>query len=337
MTKQTILYRVDGGRVWGISMGHVNRALITASCLKKTHNVIFVMKNYMDGVNYVKEQGFKVETIKVEDDGDSSLIKLSEKYSPSIVVFDLYKNYYNKFFLHASANKIRTVVFDVIGSCAGKPDAIINETFVPQYSKYNFDKSETELYIGPKYFLIKQPPKRIRIKNKIQNIIVTMGGSDPSNLTLKVVKSLKSSKINYNYNIVLGPLMDDTNRQKIKKEVHGISNFMVYDAPKDLLKIIAKQDLVICSAGRTLYECAYLGRPTIITPSIDHEDITAQIYSNLTGNYNVGLWCNNSGEKILKQIKRYENYKFRQNIYKLSSSLMDVGAREKIVKIIVGS
>ena len=131
--------------------------------------------------------------------------------------------------------------------------------------------------------------------------------------------------------------MDKKNKQQIKKEVYNSPNFTLYDAPKDLLKIIAKQDLVICAAGRTLYECAYLGRPAIIIPSIQHEVATAETYSKLTKNCNIGLWNDESGEKILNQIEHYKSYKIRQKIHNISSNLVDAGAKEKIVKIIIGS
>ena len=38
--KDVILIRVDGGKVWGISMGHVKRSLILAQALADKYKII---------------------------------------------------------------------------------------------------------------------------------------------------------------------------------------------------------------------------------------------------------------------------------------------------------
>ena len=110
--------------------------------------------------------------------------------------------------------------------------------------------------------------------------------------------------------------------------------FRIYRNPSNFLELLATQDLVICAGGRTLYECAYLGRPIVIVPSIEHEAITAQIYNQLTSCPNVGLWTDRTSQKIWNAVNEYESLEFRKEVSTLSRKLVDGLAYNRIMNII---
>ena len=59
----TVLFRVDGGHIPGVSFGHLFRCLGLAEDLKDHHiNSIFVMKAYPEGTEFVQAKGFEVMT-----------------------------------------------------------------------------------------------------------------------------------------------------------------------------------------------------------------------------------------------------------------------------------
>ena len=66
----------------------------------RIHNykVVFAMKNYQDGIDFVKKSGLEVEVIDADDDSDSSLINISEKHNPTKIIFDLYSTPHTYFF-----------------------------------------------------------------------------------------------------------------------------------------------------------------------------------------------------------------------------------------------
>ena len=334
MSKDKIIYRVDGGRVWGVSMGHVKRAMISAMHLANLYEVVFIMKDYKDGISYVKDSGFAVETIGINDDRDETIVELIKKHDPIKVIFDLRSNPYNSLFDFARDNNIKTIVFDILGDCGGSPDIIINDSFVPEFTSYSLESKKTSLYIGPEYFLSEGLPSPEELNEKITNVAVTMGGSDPAGLTKKIVEILIESSENKQYNIILGPLFCDISEQYIREICRGKKNFIIYKNPTNFLGILALQDLVICAAGRTLYECAYLGRPTIVVPSIEHERVTAVKYSELTKSHNVGLWQDDTPLKIKKSISRYENFQLREELHFLGRSLIDGNANDRIMKLL---
>ena len=77
-----------------------------------------------------------------------------------------------------------------------------------------------------------------------------------------------------------------------------------------------------------------MGRPTIVIPSIEHEYVTAENYSRLTGCVNVGIWNKNTGHKILEAMREYENLEFREEMSQLSRQLVDGKAQSRIMEII---
>ncbi|MDD5005993.1 MAG: DUF354 domain-containing protein [Candidatus Omnitrophica bacterium] len=332
--KKVILFRVDGGKVWGISTGHIRRSLILANVLSSKYKIIFVMKNYPDGVDFVKNRGINVELIDINDDSDASLINLCAKYSPEKIIFDLYSNPYTDLLEYAHARQIQTIVFDILGKCAGCPDILINDSFVGDFTKYPHLINKTRLYLGTKYFIIAKPIKIIPIRHKVKDVMITMGGSDPAGLTLKIMRSVLKDSMDFTAHIILGPSF--TGHKEVYDIVKSRRNIKVHKNPLNFLKLLSLQDVVITAAGRTLYECAYLGKPVIIVPSIDHEIVVSAEYAKLTGSFYVGHWDDViSPAKIIKALDYYKNnYSKREPIFKSSRNLVDGSGLKRILAII---
>ena len=262
------------------------------------------------------------------------MIEISKKYMPTKVIFDLRETPYEDFFSFAREKNIKTIVFDTLGNVSGQPDIIINDSFVSRFTSYSCDRESTIVHTGPQYFLSDKLPKPLPLKRNISNIAITMGGSDPAGLTEKIVRSLSFLETTKKYNIILGPLFCEHVEEIIRNFCHNQPQYEIYRNPSNFLEILSKQDLIMCSAGRTLYECAYLGRPTIVIPSIEHEYVTAENYSRLTGCVNVGIWNKNTGHKILEAMREYENLEFREEMSQLSRQLVDGKAQSRIMEII---
>jgi len=319
-------------------MGHLRRATLLANALAKRYHIVFVMKDYPDGVSFIKELGYAIETIPDSDDGWEALIEPCRKHSPAKVIFDLYTNPYADFFGYARKENIRTIVFDVIGKCKGAPDILINDSLVEKFTTYPHLSSTTKRYLGPQYFLMDNPPARLPLKKSIRQVMITMGGSDPASLTVKIVRAVLEdrSPAQYRLNVVLGPLFnerDDILRMASSTE----QRISVYHAPKNFLNLLNEQDIVICSAGRTVYECAYLGKPMILVPSIDHELSTAMEYESLTGCTNIGLWKEADGSPLhlLKALDKYEkSFTLRKSIHDAGRQLVNGEALHTICSII---
>jgi spore coat polysaccharide biosynthesis predicted glycosyltransferase SpsG len=329
-----ILYRVDGGKVWGISLGHVKRSLMLASRLKPSANILFVMKNYPDGVKYVNDNGFKVITLVQDDDSDQSLIKICDKIKPNKLLIDLIHNPYTSLFSYCRQNRIQTVVFDILGKFKGSPDIIINDTIVHNFAEYAGISNETRLCIGPQYFIIGSNINPIEPKQTIEQVLLTMGGSDPAGLTVKILRAIAGHSFTFKLNVVLGPLF--TENKKVYEVIGDRPHIRVHENPENFLELLNEQDVIISAGGRTLYECAFLGKPVIIVPSIEHELATARAYAEVTGSQFLPGWEDiRSGEQLLAILDYYAgSYSIRKSIYEASRKMVDGDGMERILELI---
>jgi spore coat polysaccharide biosynthesis predicted glycosyltransferase SpsG len=333
-TKKTLLYRVDGGYVWGVSMGHLKRAMGIAEHLKNDFDIYFIMKNYPDGVLFVKKNGWKNIILIPDQHSDDILIEICKQYSPEKIVFDLFSTPYTELFRYTESRNISTIVFDIRGEVSGIPDIIINDSFVPQFISYPDKIHKTKIYIGPRFFMFDNPPKPIPIHRDVNEITLTMGGSDPAGITLKILGTCLPDLTCYKLNIVLGPAYKD--QEKVNSLVKKHDNIRILKDPPEFHSLLSKSDVVITAAGRTLYECAYLGRPLIIVPTIEHESVTAKKYAELSGSIDVGCWdTEKAPEKIIHALFCYaHDYHMRKTIYKKSRQVVDNKGIQRVLKII---
>jgi spore coat polysaccharide biosynthesis predicted glycosyltransferase SpsG len=335
---EKIIFRVDGGNVWGISMGHITRSLILTSKLARDYEITFLMKNYEDGVEYVKTHGWNVKTLNITDDSDQSLIDYCSDISPSIIIFDLPQFNYPLFTDYAKTHGVRVIVFDIKGRVKGNPDIIINDSFVPDLVHYNISNDLTKTYIGPDYFLLApqyQSQKKAILKRNVSDIVITMGGSDPAGLTIKILSAIrKKPLIHLHFHVILGPAFG--NCEYVKKMFYDIPFITVYVNPVNFLDILAAADIAITAAGRTLLECSYLGIPVIVVPSIEHEELTAIEFSKKTAALNIGLWNDDySVKRIQDAIVLYSNnYEIRKTVSDSEKKLIDGCGLFRILEII---
>ncbi|GAA5262994.1 UDP-2,4-diacetamido-2,4,6-trideoxy-beta-L-altropyranose hydrolase [Methanocalculus sp. MC3] len=331
------MIRVDGGKIWGVSMGHIKRSLSLAEELKNKYDIIFLMQNYIDGVNYVRQFGWDVHTIPIGDNSDRTIIDFCRYHNPIKIIFDLNQFKYPTFTQYAKTKGLPVIVFDIIGFVEGEPTIIFNDSMASEHMNYNHLQCETRLCIGSKYFILPFEYGRTRkrdINPIVNNIVITMGGSDPAGLTIKILNSIIKFSFNVHYHIILGPLFDDT--ESVIKLSEEYSNITMYTNPRNFVEILSDADIVITAGGRTLFESSYLGIPAIILPSIEHENVTAIEYAKRTGAINLGLWNDEwTPIKMGSTMNKYmSNYKYRQSLSETSRQLIDGIGIYRIIDII---
>lgn len=333
---KNLIFRVDGGNVWGVSMGHVKRTLHLATELRQKYNITFLMQDYSDGVQYVQDNGWMVSTIPIGMDCSRYILDYCERINPDKIIFDLPEFNYPDFTKYARKNKIDLIVFDIKGLVKGDPSCIINDSFVSEFVQYDIVGKETKLFTGPEYFLLPrdyQVVKKPIIREEVKNVVISMGGSDPAGLTIKILSKLPL-QASLHYHVIMGPAFQ--HYQDIAQLCIGISNVTLYKDPQNFIDILANADIAIIAAGRTLFECSYLGLPVIIIPSIDHESSTANEYSRMTGSVNLGIWkSEETPDKLDKTMELYlNNFDLRKKMSESAKKIIDGQGISRILDII---
>lgn len=285
LKRKKIILRCDGYKK--IGMGHIYHCLTLAYNLID-HDVLLVTnENYEEGLSKIKDSFLPYKTISNDED----FINFIKEYNPDIIVNDC---------LDTDAEYIknlkkyckRVVTIEDMGTGISYADVVINAL----YSEHTLPN----VYSGEEYvslrdeFLINSPK---HFEKEAKEVLVLFGGTDPSGLTEKVYNLFKNNNNHdLHYTFILGigyngnvneSMSDKPNNFDILRDVKNISSYM------------RQADIALTSQGRTIYELASLGVPSIVLAQNEREKLHtfAQI-SN--GFINLGLGSEVEDEKILK-------------------------------------
>ena len=307
-----IALRVDGGSVMG--MGHIMRTLVLAKELAKTNVLFYVCKQdepltqkYINGINKVKQEGFEVILID-EDDviGGLSLVEadclITDSYEVSEEYFNKTKDMFSK------TGYIDDLQLD---NCFYNVDFIINQNVTANNYKYKCN-DKTQLFLGTGYVMLRQEFRNSqpnKIKEEIKDVLITMGGADPSNFTLKLLKYIKN--LDYNFHVVIGPAFSKIN--EIEEEIKNNDNVKLY-FNANMLEIMKSSDIAIAAAGSTLYELGALGVPTLGVILADNQQAVAGEMHKNGCIINIGWHDKVEKNDILEALNIINDFKTREEM-----------------------
>lgn len=199
----------------------------------------------------------------------------------------------------------KIINFEDDGEGIIKADLVFNALFhdeeLPQV------KAGEKYYISGKTFMFYQP---IKIREHVTKIFISFGGADPQNYSDRLLNMIcKPEYKNYEFVIVLG---------RAKFNVESLMEYntyknieVLYDVP-NMPELMAKCDIGITSRGRTGYELALLGIPSIAIAQNKREEKHGFV-CNENGFTYIGL--NPENEIIESNLRMYLNLskKSRQN------------------------
>ncbi|WP_226536058.1 cytidylyltransferase domain-containing protein [Fictibacillus halophilus] len=298
LRRKKVLFRVDGYEE--IGLGHIYRTLTLAHSIMD-HDVSFLMNSkYELGIGIVQSYNFKVETFN-----GNSLEKVKD-LQPDIVINDILDT--NKDYILALKELGLTVYnFEDLGEGAEYADGVFNALYPGSVPSENFYTGE-KFYCARSEFLLSD--KKI-ISEEVKNVLITFGGTDPNNLTLKTLKSIKDVPGNFKITIILGPGYSKT--EELNSFLGNVNReIMVYNKVKNMAEHMYKADLIFSSAGRTMYEIAMIGTPAIII-SQNSREMTHLFGHNYNGFVNLGLHSDLTEKKVEDQfVKLIENVEIRK-------------------------
>ena len=272
-----VLFRVDAGRVRGLSFGHLSRCILLAEELERSAHskTVFLMRDYKEGMAHASSKGMEVETMALDLSGEPymAVVKRSiESIKPDAFVFDIPDEDPNVYLRYARDKGVFTVCIDDTAERSFEADVILNSSILARRSNYRLTLPNTRLLLGTDYFIMDGGRQKSEHREDSGfSVVISFGGSDPSGLTEKVVDVLKNTTWDgINYTVVLGPGFDSGSYLKrVGKRL--ADNIIVADNPDDLIGYFSDCDLVICAGGRTLYELNTIGVPAFAVATNGYE------------------------------------------------------------------
>jgi spore coat polysaccharide biosynthesis predicted glycosyltransferase SpsG len=103
-----------------------------------------------------------------------------------------------------------------------------------------------------------------------------MGGADPDNLTLKVIKALNNlNDTDLEARILVGP--SNANIESLKKELSlSVFNFQLLTSANNVTSFMVWADVTISAGGSTCWELAFMGLPFLTIILADNQEGIAE-------------------------------------------------------------
>jgi len=149
-------------------------------------------------------------------------------------------------------------------------DIVLNQNAGADIRYYKNREPYTRVLLGPAYSLLRRefqkPGGNTRIIPEIAHkILITFGGSDPENITLKVINAIRHLHLPDTEIIaVIGGI--NPNYDLIRKTTQELPGFSIKKNIDNMPELMELADLAISAGGSTTWELAYSGVPAILCP-----------------------------------------------------------------------
>ena len=291
-----LLVRVDSGI--NLGSGHVMRCLALAQAWQDgVGDVVFVLATESPNAEArLTAEGFEALHINAKPGSaeDARLtMKLAHKYGASWVVVDGYHfgGDYQKIIKEAGLNLL---FIDDYGHADYYPaDIVLNQNIHADEDLYRNRASYTKLLLGTRYVLLRREflrwqGYRREIPEIARKMLVTMGGSDPQNVTLKVLQALKNIDIDgFKAVCVVGGSNPHYDALKDFVETANLPVRIERDV-KDMSQLMAWADVAITAGGTTCWELAFMGVPFVGLSRAKQEAILLQETTRIGMSLNMG-------------------------------------------------
>ena len=159
-------------------------------------------------------------------------------------------------------------------------DILLNQNIDAGQLSYVCD-TETKLLMGPQYALLRPEffawhGQQREISQVARKVLVTMGGSDPDNATLKAIQAVQQMEIHeLETRIVVGSA--NPHLEILNHAVHGSAcNFQLLTAVSDMPEQMAWAEVAVSAGGGTCWELAFMGVPTIVLVLAENQRSSAE-------------------------------------------------------------
>ena len=323
LKKKKIILRADGEECLG--MGHIYRCLSIAYHLIG-HDILFVTRGDRDlGVRKIQDSHFNYKTIMSDED----FFEIVQEEKPDIIVNDILDT--NKYYIQKLKQMVKRVVnFEDKGEGSEYADCVINALYKDEHKKNHF--------YGFKYFFLRDEfltARRKRFSDVVENVVVLFGGTDPCNLTAKVYDILQIiSRLHpeIEFHIITGF------GYPYKRELKNIEQAKIYvhNDVKCVSKYLENADMAITSQGRTIYELASMGIPSIVMAQ-NARELEHTFASVGNGFINLGMGENLSQESILSTIEwLIKTPNVRREMHEKLLEKDFVSGQKRIIKLVLG-
>jgi UDP-2,4-diacetamido-2,4,6-trideoxy-beta-L-altropyranose hydrolase len=279
-----LLFRVEASIA--IGSGHIMRCLALAQAWQNLEgNAIFAVATDIGKLQTrLETEGIIIHQLSVTsgsiEDGEA-VIALAQKLGVSWVVVDGYQfggNYQQQL----KAAGLNLLFVDDYGHAEHySADLVLNQNLGANENLYPHRENDTQLLLGTQYALLRREFWQWRnwkreIPPTAGKVLVTLGGADPDNVTLKVMQALSAIETeglevvvivggsNPHYEQLQQVAQASPVSMTLKQNVTNMSEWMAW------------ADIAVAAGGSTNWELAFMGLPSVIITVAENQSAIAQ-------------------------------------------------------------
>lgn len=339
-----LIIRADAGTK--IGTGHVMRCLALAQCLQYAGGTaVFVMAMESPVLEArLKKEGMDVVLLKVRPGSSEDATQTAELAKTRYISWVVTDGYhfgakYQKIMKDSGLRLL--CIDDNVHAGHYYGDIILNQNIHATESLYVKREPSTRLLLGSRYVLLRreflkwQGWKR-EIRTVASKVLVTLGGGDPDNVTLKTIRAMNRLNIeDTEIIVILGP--SNPHRASLKKSI-GLShlNLKFLSSVERMSHLMAWADAAFCAGGSTCWELAYMGIPFSTVILAENQKNIAEELDKAGASVNLGWFKDLSEEELAKGLSRLiGDEKTRQSMSNIARGLVDGKGAERVIERIV--
>lgn len=291
-----LVFRVDASTQ--IGTGHLMRCLALAQAWQNTEKqAIFLMSNSVPTLEQrLLSEGIKVVHLSVvwgsiEDARETA--SFARQLDANWLVADGY---------HFGAEYQRVIkdaglsllcIDDYAHADHYYADLVLNQNIYAHEGLYANREPYTQLLLGLKYALLRREFWQWRGWERETptiacKVLVTLGGSDPDNVTLKVIKALQLVKLDALETVVVVGGSNPHYEQLQSASLDSRFPIHLKRNVTNMPELMAWADVAISAGGSTSWELAFMGLPSIVLILADNQRAIAQTLNNMRLCFNLG-------------------------------------------------
>lgn len=291
-----VVFRVDASTQ--IGTGHVMRCLALAQPRQDTQGqAIFIVANPIPALEErLKSEGMKVIHLAAEPGSladAKETAALAHQFNASWVLLDGY-HFGSEYQKTIKISGLSLLFIDDYGHAEHYyADFVLNQNICADEQWYNNREPYTQLLLGTRYALLRREFWQWQgwqrtVPPVAKKVLVTLGGADPDNFTLKVIQSLQIVEVEeLEAVVVVGGSNPHYENLKIAVQDSRYP-IQVQQNVTNMPELMAWADVAISAGGSTCWELAFMGLPSILLILADNQRAIAQKLATLNLAVNLG-------------------------------------------------
>ena len=294
---ESLLIRADASAL--IGTGHLMRCLALAQGWKtRGGQATFITACESEGLRHrLSDEGFQVIMLErpypEPADWETTSQALAAR-SAAWVVLDGYHfdSAYQRWIREAGHRLL--VIDDTAHLDHYYADVVLNQNINAERLRYSCEPY-TRLLLGTRYALLRSEflawqGWRREIPDVARKVLVTLGGGDPDNQTLKVIRALQQVDVNGVEALVVAG-GSNPHCQELQSAVNN-SGFLIRLVCNvtDMSELMAWADVVVSAGGSTCWELAFMGLPAVVLVLAENQQGIADGLDRAGGVFNLGWY-----------------------------------------------